>query len=815
MNKTESLIQNNQLYGASDAQHYILKESARYTTEDEKFVYYTDSIGNEYKKEKTTENMLTVGDIVRGDVIKNDENHTIQNYEVSTGVDANGKQIRKLITIECGEKVMTADILKTAHMLKGTTVGSDGLPSLANYADVLANNGVDTALIQNIFDASAEDQYYIGERGINPLFSALKEDPNFIDYGDIGGYPLLGDIAPVVFAQGITEGAMRSLDQNDDNIPDAYAILKQTHPDTRTFNFDGELVDLAKNPQPAIRSEDWGTGALLTHRVGGDWRANENSGLTALHTLWSREHSFQVDWITESVNNIKNASGELSDFNEKYGVNLRDITVEEIANMGRRVVEMEYQKILYEQFAPTLVGDKVKHGRDGFNPQVDPAVAEEFSNGAYRYGHSQIQQELIPTLDLFNAFLSPQVTDSFGISAILNGLTNLEAAEVDTNVHESVRSNLLANKLDLKSANMLRTRETGQTGVNALLRSLSGFEYNENLGKYELQHDDGIMREGYYPLNINNGSDVTLGILGSDRMYGTSDDTPSLDYGFVGNYELRPIKDWNDFGSRLRGNTQSERNDLLSSFMAAYDDSLTTGDIYQRKTEAMERIDLSEANPNNEEYRLGGNGVEQVDVWNYMLAERPNGEQLLGELAASIVWEQFDRFQDGDAHYYLTALDGIGKGVWNHTLNPFEDIIARNTTNSAFDNLIDSGFSETFFKTLPIQANLRDAVTGNFEGPFEPSTINNVDYLNGLRPASQGHAAEISEGPQEGPVANPYILVDNNATYERVGADYRNFANLWEANVSDPWESQNLFAHNSGASIEHNQIGEGSFLTLV
>ena len=820
MNKTESLIQNNQLYGATDAGNYILRESARWSTEDGDFVYFTDSLGNEYKKAKTTENMLTVGDIVRGEVIRNGETYSIQNYGISTGLNKNGETISELIKIDTGGKILDADILKTSHMLQSVSIGSDGLASLPNYADLLANNGVDTALIQAVFDAEQSEQWFSRMGQTNPLFAKIQNDPNFIDFGNIDGYPLIGDISPRVFAGEINQGAMRSLDQNQDKIADVYAIEKINSPYMPVYTFDGVKVeDLTANPQPKINSEDWGTGLLLTHKVGGDWRANENSGLTSLHTLWSREHTFQVDWITSTINEIKKTGEGLTEFNNQYGVNLETITTNDIANMARRMVEMEYQKILYEQFAPTLVGDKVKdgrHGWDGFNPEVDPSVAEEFSNAAYRFGHSQIQKEIIPGLDLFDAFLAPQVTDSYSISGILNGLSDLEAAKVDTMVNESVRSNLLANKLDLKSANIMRSRETGQTSTNALLRSLSGFEYNDITGKYELQHDEnGVMKEGYHPLNLATGSDVTKGVLGADGLYGTSDDTSGLDYGFVGNYGLRPIISWEDFGDRMRGNNQVEKNDLLSSFMAAYDDSLEGSTINEKKISATAKIDLAQANPNNDIYSLGSNGIELVDVWNYMLAEKPSGEQLLGELAASIVWEQFDRFQDGDAHYYLTSLDGIGNGVWNHTLNSIEDIIARNTTNSTSDNHIDSGFDETFFNTRPIQANLRDAVTGNFEGPFDPSTITKVDYLDGLRPASQGSAPEISEGPHEGPMPNPYILADNNAIYERVGAIYRNFATNWDANALDPWNQNNLFPHNTIASIDHNQRGEGIFLPLA
>ena len=57
-------------------------------------------------------------------------------------------------------------------------------------------------------------------------------------------------------------------------------------------------------------------------------------------------------------------------------------------------------------------------------------------------------------------------------------------------------------------------------------------------------------------------------------------------------------------------------------------------------------------------------------------------------------------------------------------------------TRSTYDNYVDSGFSEDVFKTTPVQAELTDPITGIFtpEKPFDPNSINNVDYLNGFLP---------------------------------------------------------------------------------
>ena len=810
-NRTESLIQNNQLYGATDLQNYYLRESARYHEEAGDFVVYRDELGNVYSKKKG--NGIGIGSIVRGEVQMNGESITIANYKISSGIDSEGNQIREIL-LEDGRP---ADILKSSHMLGSAAVGVDGLMSLPTYSDVLMNNGVDPQLIKNIFEAVPEDQYFLGINGrpTNKLWLDLTLDTNFIDFGNVEGYPLIGDISPRVFSSDRTSGAMRGLDQNDDNIADAFAILKHENDAARDANpkvhelkvrdFDGKIVDLSENLQPKINAEDWGTGLLLSHAVGGDWRVNENAGLTSLHTLWAREHSFHVDWINSTVKALSEDQKEKHEFNDRYHLDLDTLTSDDVFNMSRRMVEMEYQKILYEQFAPSLVGDIAKigkHGWDGFNPMVDPSVAEEFSNGSYRYGHSQIQQLLTPGSELFDLFLAPQYAQAFGFSGTINGMTQVTAAEVDTKVSETVRSNLLANKLDLKAANINRTRETGQANAQQLMRSLSGYDYID--GKYVLQVNTktGKMKNGFAPLNLKNGSDVTHGILGPDGLYCTDDDTPGLDYGFVGNKALRPFKSWDDFGSRLRGDTVTERNDLLASFMAVYDYSLEGNSVEDRLISAQTKIASKEP--------LEDNGLELVDVWNYMLAEKPTGDHLLGPLASAITWEQFDRFQDGDAAYYLNTLDGLGGGVWNHTLRSLEDIIATNSTRSTYDNYVDSGFSEDVFKTTPVQAELTDPITGIFtpEKPFDPNSINNVDYLNGFLPGKGKPRINSID------LNNPYVLEANNAIYERVGANFANIASIWESNPTDPWKSNGLFASNTAASIDNGERGQGTFETL-
>jgi hypothetical protein len=99
----------------------------------------------------------------------------------------------------------------------------------------------------------------------------------------------------------------------------------------------------------------------------GDIRANENIELTALQTLFMRNHNRiaaelqqeHPDWSDEQL------------YQEARKLN---IATEEI--------------ITYTEFLPALLGPNALPAYTGYNPNVDPAIATEFSTVAFRFGHS-------------------------------------------------------------------------------------------------------------------------------------------------------------------------------------------------------------------------------------------------------------------------------------------------------------------------------------------------------------------------------------------------------------------------------------------
>jgi hypothetical protein len=114
---------------------------------------------------------------------------------------------------------------------------------------------------------------------------------------------------------------------------------------------------------------DDGAGAMQGRgMVAGDARANENTGLLAVQTLFAREHNRIVDRLPKSL-------------------------PEEVKfQIARRVVIATQQYITYTEFLPTL-GVHLKPYR-GYDPNVNPTLGNEFATIGYRGAHSMIHDDI-------------------------------------------------------------------------------------------------------------------------------------------------------------------------------------------------------------------------------------------------------------------------------------------------------------------------------------------------------------------------------------------------------------------------------------
>lgn len=247
--------------------------------------------------------------------------------------------------------------------------------------------------------------------------------------------------------------------------------------------------------------------------LAGDVRANENVGLSSLHTLWVREHNRIADEISS-----KNA----------------DLTDEEIYQRARRVVISELQAITYNEFLPALLGHGAIDRYSGYDNTVDPNITTEFSTAAYRLGHSLLSPELMRigadgevvadgNLELREAFFNPQELVDGGIDSILRGASVGLAQELDSQVIDDVRNFLFgppgSGGLDLAALNIQRGRDHGLSSYNDTREAL-GLDRVESFADItsdlELQ---AKLEEAYGDVD---SVELWVGLLSEDHTPGSS-----------------------------------------------------------------------------------------------------------------------------------------------------------------------------------------------------------------------------------------------------------------------------------------------------
>jgi hypothetical protein len=246
---------------------------------------------------------------------------------------------------------------------------------------------------------------------------------------------------------------------------DATALALRTGSGGQLKTSAGNLLPLnndATFPDGALpMANDAGIVPLSQLFAAGDVRANENIELTALQTLFMREHN---QWATK----IAAANPNLTD--------------EQIYQQARAIVIGEIQAITYNQWLPTLLGSGAISAYRGYNPGVNPGIANEFSTAAFRFGHSLLGDDIEfldnngnetqPEIALAQAFFNPPIIAGSGIDPLLKYLASDQAQELDTKVVDSVRNFLFgppgAGGLDLASLNIERGRDNGIADYNSL-----------------------------------------------------------------------------------------------------------------------------------------------------------------------------------------------------------------------------------------------------------------------------------------------------------------------------------------------------------
>ena len=192
-------------------------------------------------------------------------------------------------------------------------------------------------------------------------------------------------------------------------------------------------------------------------RIAGDVRVNENSPLTALQTLFMREHNFWADHFHAIDPTL-----------DDDGLYFR----------ARAIVGAEIQKINYTDFLPFLIGKHALTPYAGYNENVDPSIANVFGAAAWRWGHTLLNLTVLE-LDANNqpignprlnaTFFHPTQITTLGIEPFLRGLAHQKGEEIDRLVVDGVRNFTHGNGgggFDLPALNMQRGRDHGLPRFN-------------------------------------------------------------------------------------------------------------------------------------------------------------------------------------------------------------------------------------------------------------------------------------------------------------------------------------------------------------
>ncbi|KAG1679873.1 Peroxidasin [Nymphon striatum] len=229
------------------------------------------------------------------------------------------------------------------------------------------------------------------------------------------------------------------------------------------------------------------TKTLFCFRAG-DARCNEQPGLTAMHTIWQREHN--------------RLAVELAAINPHWDD-------ERIFQETRRIIGAMMQHITYNEWLPVVLGDDVMHifnltvtkqgfaRQDNYNVNLNPTISNVFATSAFRFGHSLVQntisrysklhQKLHYDIPLHKELFNPISLHMFGsLDRIVLGVANEPSQSVDNLVSPELTNHLFKKHnsgpgMDLFSMNIQRGREHGIPAYNKWrkvcgLRVLKSFE---------------------------------------------------------------------------------------------------------------------------------------------------------------------------------------------------------------------------------------------------------------------------------------------------------------------------------------------------
>ena len=410
---------------------------------------------------------------------------------------------------------------------------------------------------------------------------------------------------------------------------------------------------------------------LDRHFITGDGRGNENIGLTAIHAVFHAEHNRLV----ADYKNTILASGDLALINEWLLTDVAALPTsaaaiaslqwdgERLFQAGRFVTEMQYQHLVFEQFARA-----VQPSVDPFvfsnSADLDPAIMEEFANVVYRFGHSMLDENVARMnndlsshdIGLIQAFLNPveftrngATTEHAAIGAIVRGMSRQVGNEIDEFVTEALRNNLVGLPLDLAVLNLARARETGAPSFNEARAAFYAMTGDAQLAPYTSWAD--------YAPHLKNPASI-INFIAAYGLHNSITSETTLE-GKRAAATLMVMGDFDLNGDGLINN-----------------DPTLVGPGYRLETAPANRIDFLTGRG---AWNAENSGLNKVDFWIGGLAEaKLEFGGMLGPTFNFVFEAQMESLQNGDRFYYLSRTQGLN--LLNELEpNTFSALIMRNS----------------------------------------------------------------------------------------------------------------------------------------
>ncbi len=408
----------------------------------------------------------------------------------------------------------------------------------------------------------------------------------------------------------------------------------------------GELSGATDDQAPHMESSAFQN--MRRWFVAGDVRANENVLLTAMHTLFVREHN------------------RLCEDLEKEYPNADD---EQLFLKARTMIGGMLQSITYNQWLPAMGVEMDNYS--GYQADADPRISNVFSAAAYRFGHTLLSTDILRMNDdcntmpdgdmhLVDAFFNPLSVVSSGIDPLVKGMSAQIQQSLDCKVIDDVRNFLFGPPgfglgMDLAAININRGRERGLPDYNSI-RSSIGLPTVRSFGESFDSHTDAQALEELY--GDVNDIDPWVGLLAEVHLPGAL------------------------FGETIMAIVKKQFQEIRDGdrFFFEADPSLSTAEVEMIRnstlTEIIRRNTAIEAMQENVFRMTRTCSKVDIDEKELELIVYPNP-----------IREDFDltvfSFEGGDAQ--LRIFDALGKVVYNNEIS------------------LDSGVN-TFF--VPLQGSL-------------------------------------------------------------------------------------------------------------